>query len=249
MTESRTLDADSPVPLYRQLTSQLIAGIRAGRWPPDTALPSERDLTRELAVSRATVRKAIDELVGEGLVVRRHGSGTFVAPDRGRRKSPEGDRADADTTLLSARIEKASKRVARALGLERGSRVAVITRLHRSDGNKLAVERSHLPHALFPDLLEQDLTGPLSGLLSDHYRLDLRGGDETVAFARTKKWIAKALGGKKKHPLLCAERIVRDHDGRALELSRRWARADRCSYRVQLAGGTQGQFVLRARTD
>lgn len=249
MTESRTLDADSPIPLYRQLKSQLIAGIRAGRWPPDTALPSERDLTRELAVSRATVRKAIDELVGEGLVVRRHGSGTFIAPDRGRRESPRDSRDSAVTTVLSARIEKASKRVARALGLEPGSRVAVITRLHRSDGKTLTVERSHLPHALFPDLLDQDLTGPLPDLLSDHYRLDLRGGDETVTVTRTKKWVAKALGGKKKHPLLCAERIVRDHDGRALEFSRRCARADRCSYRVRLDGGTKGQFVLRTRTD
>ncbi|MGH8304626.1 MAG: GntR family transcriptional regulator, partial [Steroidobacteraceae bacterium] len=72
------LDQESSLPLYQQLQRALRQAIETHVLGPDDALPPERDLAQELSVSRITVRKAIDGLVGDGMLVRRQGSGTFV---------------------------------------------------------------------------------------------------------------------------------------------------------------------------
>ena len=72
------LDESSSLPLYQQLQRALRDAMERRLLGPDDALPAERDLATEFSVSRITVRKAIDGLVNEGLLVRRQGSGTFV---------------------------------------------------------------------------------------------------------------------------------------------------------------------------
>src|SRR5438046_1880063 len=74
------LDESNPTPLYLQLQRVIEDAVRAGRLKADEALPSERDLTRQLGISRVTVRKAIAGLVDKGILVQRWGSGTFIAP-------------------------------------------------------------------------------------------------------------------------------------------------------------------------
>ena len=76
---SVSLDKSSPTPLYQQLRRSLRDAIEQDLLSPDEALPAERDLADEFQVSRITVRKAIEGLVEEGLIDRRHGAGTFVA--------------------------------------------------------------------------------------------------------------------------------------------------------------------------
>src|SRR3954469_6917254 len=73
-------DLNDNSPLYMQVGRKLIDDVRAGRYQVDQALPSERLLSEQLEVSRVTARKAIDQLVGQGLVVRRRGSGNYIAP-------------------------------------------------------------------------------------------------------------------------------------------------------------------------
>jgi GntR family transcriptional regulator len=73
-------DERSTVPLYLQLAQKIAQAIRAGSYQPDEALPSERMLSESLSLSRVTARKAIDQLVTQGLVVRRRGSGNYIAP-------------------------------------------------------------------------------------------------------------------------------------------------------------------------
>ena len=74
------LDETNPTPLYLQLQHVIQDAVRAGKLKADEALPSERDLARQLGISRVTVRKAIAGLVEKGILVQRWGSGTFIAP-------------------------------------------------------------------------------------------------------------------------------------------------------------------------
>jgi DNA-binding GntR family transcriptional regulator len=77
----RTLpEGESTTPLYLQLARKLAEAINAGWWQADEALPSERTFSDELGISRVTARKAMDVLLEQGLIRRRHGSGTFITP-------------------------------------------------------------------------------------------------------------------------------------------------------------------------
>ena len=93
------LDSDSPVPLYHQLAEVLRRQMEAERWAPGRKLPSENELCRAYGVTRPTVRQALEGLLREGLVSKRRGLGTFVAPP----KTPVGLFALAGTTEAFAR--------------------------------------------------------------------------------------------------------------------------------------------------
>lgn len=255
MLQLPQLSPDTPTPLYQQLKAWIVASIRSGSWPPHTPLPSERTLTRELGVSRATVRQAIDDLEHEGWVVRRQGRGTFIAPSEIERPAAQpGGFSDRmrraghtpSSKLLSAQLEEPDDATARALDLIPGQVVAAITHLRLADGEPLLVERSHLPAHLVPRLLDQDLAGSLYQLLTDRYRLDLHHGEESLQISKAGGWVAKALGIKKKRPVLYTERIVRSGDGVAIEFAQRYARTDRCRFRVKLErGGWGADFDVR----
>ncbi|WP_051304848.1 GntR family transcriptional regulator [Chitinilyticum litopenaei] len=166
-------DFDSPVPLYLQLSERLAAAIHAGFWRADEALPSERALTELLDVSRVTARKALDLLCERGLISRRHGSGTYVAPQlesflsryrtveqmlatRGFPVQPEkleclADLADQDEML--------------ALGLAANARVWRIKRWFVAGDVPFFFERASLPVSI----LDEECPGR-EGECLDRYR-------------------------------------------------------------------------------
>ena len=182
------LDSSSALPLYRQLRDGIQGLLSSGVWDGDTPIPSERDLTESLRVSRATVRQAIQELELEGWLVRHQGRGTFAAAQRieqplkritGFSENMRSVGLEAGSKLVSARLEPALPAVARALRLAIGMPVAVVTRLRLAGGAPLMLERAHLNYALTPGLLERDLTGSLYDLLTSVYRLKFARGEET----------------------------------------------------------------------
>jgi GntR family transcriptional regulator len=150
---------DDPTPLYLQVARKLADAINAGRWQAEEAIPPERILSDKLGVSRVTARKALDVLVDQKLIVRRQGSGTFIAP---RLEQPLS-RLTSFTEMLKAKgFESSSKWLVRAidvpshdellkLGLSPTSQVARLERLRLADGVVMAVERSALPVAYLPD--------------------------------------------------------------------------------------------------
>lgn len=138
-----------------------------GTYRVDQALPSERMLVESLGVSRITARKAIDVLVAQGLVLRRHGSGNFIAP---RIEQPVSKLTSFSEELRQRGYAPSSQWIARAtgvanaaeceaLGLARGARVARLERLRLADGVPMALERSVLPLAALP--LPKALVGSL----------------------------------------------------------------------------------------
>ena len=133
----RAESAPSFSPLYQQIKSLLVTGLEAGQWQPGQPIPSETELAARFGVSQGTVRKAIDEMAAENLLVRRQGKGTFVATHaeaqtqyRFLRLTPDaGGPAALQRRLLDCRRMRAPVEVARLLGA-----MAVLRRRSRSIG-------------------------------------------------------------------------------------------------------------------
>lgn len=149
-------------PLYLQLKRWIEDAVRRGAIKPGDALPSERDLAARVDMSRVTVRKAVQHLVREGVLVQRHGSGTYVAPQPNRVEqslsqltSFTEDMARRGMTVRSLWLDRGlyppSPEETVALGLSSGDSVARVARLRISDGTPMAIERAALSSRILPD--------------------------------------------------------------------------------------------------
>ena len=234
-------------PLHVTIAEQVAAAIASGQLAPGTQLPPERHLAESLGVSRMTVRQALGELEREGLLRRVVGraGGTFV-------REPETERPPAGTAglsvelrrqggaagaeLISAAVEPAGRRASAALGLERGERVVVITRLRLAAGKPLAVERSSLPVLLFPDIEDMDLGGSLYELMGDRFGRRPVRAVERLELVEARPSDARSLGVRRGAPLLLVERIGYAADGVAVEFARDRFRADRTRIVIESTG-------------
>lgn len=204
------------------------------------ALPSERRLAEELGVSRPTLRQAIDGLVAEGLLDRRHGSGTYVAEpriavpltmtsfteDMVKRGMKPGGR------VLSFRSETAGARIGRRLALSPVEEVFTIRRLRLADGAPMAIETLCLPRSLMPGLRRHDLEGRSFYDLLRGGGVVIASGTETIEPTVTTAEESAELGVPVHMPAFLFERITRDENGRPLEYVRSVYRGDR--YRLEL---------------
>jgi len=135
--------APSFSPLYQQIKALILRSLQAGEWRPGEAIPSELELAARFKVSQGTVRKAVDELAADNLLVRRQGKGTFVATHHEeqiqyRFLRLEPDHADAlgggaNRTFLDCRRLRAPADVARALQMKQGEMVVEVRRVLITD--------------------------------------------------------------------------------------------------------------------
>ncbi len=204
------------------------------------SLPSERRLAEDLGVSRPTLRQAIDGLVAEGLLDRRHGSGTYVAEpriavsltmtsfteDMIRRGMRPGGR------VLSFRTETAGARIGRRLALSPAEEVFTIRRLRLADDATMAIETLYMPRVLLPGLRRQDLEGRSFYDLLRGEGVAIASGTETIEPTVTTTEEAADLGVPVHMPAFLIQRVTRDGDGRPLEYVRSVYRGDR--YRLEL---------------
>ena len=149
-------------PLYMKLRQSLEDAIRTGRLGHGDALPAERDLADYANVSRVTVRKAVDDLVKDGLLTRKHGSGTFVVKPLSRVEQPltrltsfTEDMARRGLVTRSEWLERGlfhpSPEEMMMLGLAPGTKVARLGRLRIADDMPLAIERASISVEYLPD--------------------------------------------------------------------------------------------------
>ena len=159
-------------PLYRQVRDVLVDRIAGGVLQAGQALPSEFEIAADLGVSQGTVRKALDELTAENLLVRRQGRGTYVArhddarilfqffklvPDTGERRFPE-------SRVVNVAVLPADPSISESLGLRQGAPVISIERVRSIAGPACIFERISLPKDLFPGLEAKDLPNNLTNL-------------------------------------------------------------------------------------
>lgn len=234
------IDRHSPVPLYHQLAEQLTGAITAGRLQPGDAFENEMALTERLGLSRPTVRRAIQELVNQGLLVRRRGLGTRVANRRVHRKAEltslyddlRLDGREPRTEVLSFGL-KVDEAAATALDLPTDTEILNFVRLRYAGERPLAVMHNWLPPRL-SDITEADLHDHgLYSLLRD------RGvrpvvAQQTIGARPPTSSERKHLGLKASQPVLTMTRCAFDAAGNAVEYGDHSYRADDYSIEVML---------------
>ncbi|MCI1832451.1 MAG: GntR family transcriptional regulator [Bifidobacterium sp.] len=172
------LQDDTRIPMYAQLKATLLADITSGRYTAGSRIPAEPALCEAYGVSRITVRKAINELVEDGYLLKKQGKGTFVRRhviDRkieyvmGFTESLEKAGYRASSEVLERRTIPADKRLAEQLDVGCGDDVLYIQRLRKGDGMPVMLENNYFPADRFGFLEDADLTGSLYRLLSERH--------------------------------------------------------------------------------
>lgn len=240
------LNPGSPTPLFVQIKEALLHGLRSEMWSEDHPLPSERQLTVELGVSRATVRQAIQELESEGWLIRRQGRGTFSNVHKveqrlellaGFSDNMRAQGLEPSSRVIGNGLEPATEKVGHMLGVLPGAPVVVLKRVRLVDGEPLLFEISHINESLVPGLVTLELSGSLYDTLVNHYRLVLASGEETIEAVAADAAIAALLDVPEGSPTVYTERTVVTDKGQTIEFTQRWGRGDKSSFRVQLAAG------------
>ncbi len=219
-------------PLYRQIKSLITRGLQAGLWRPGEAIPSEVELAAQYGVSQGTVRKAIDELAQENVLVRRQGRGTFVASHQEPRaqfrflrlRRDDGEEGPApESRFLECRRLRPPSEVARSLQL-RGTEAAVLVRrLLSFSGEPAVLDEIWLPGALFRGLTAERLaaySGPLYGLFESEFGTRMIRAAERLRAVAADTVAAQALQIPAGEPLLLVDRVSYTYEDRPVEVRR-----------------------------
>ncbi len=218
-------------PLYQQIKALITRDLRAGLWKPGEAIPSEQDLAARFKVSQGTVRKAIDELAADNLLVRRQGKGTFVATHAEPQTQYRFLRLEADAGgvgalerhLIDCRRQRAPADVARALNGRTGDAMIQLRRLLLAEGKPVVFDEIWLPGALFKGLSVErlaDYKGPIYSMFEVEFGVTMIRAEEKIRAQAAKAEVAQWLALKAGTPLLSVERLSFTYEDRPVELRR-----------------------------
>ena len=235
-------------PLYQQIKGLILQSLQAGEWKPGEAIPSEMDLAARFRVSQGTVRKAIDELAAENLVVRRQGKGTFVATHseqqvqyRFLRLMPDSgdldDEGPAQRNILECRRVRASADVARILALRAGDAVMQVRRVLSLGGVPTILEDLWLPGQAFKGLTAAQIAqyqGPTYAMYEVDFGVRMVRAQEDIRAVTPDAAQCALLQVAPGTPLLSVERIAFTYNDVPMELRRALYRTDSHHYRNNL---------------
>jgi DNA-binding GntR family transcriptional regulator len=235
------VDRSSPVPLYFQVAQHLEQLIDSGELPMGSRLENETDLADRLGLSRPTMRRAIEYLVGRGLLVRKRGIGTRVVQTKVTRDVELTSLYDVlarsgqepSTQVIKFSTEQAPDELAAKLGIALGTEVYVFERLRFASGEPLALMLNYVPAHLL-ELTEADLEEQGLYDLLRASGITLRIAKQAIGAKAATTAEARALDETRGAPLLTMERSVYDDQGRAIEYGNHLYRASRYSFDLTL---------------
>ena len=210
-------------PLYRQIKSLLMQRLESGEWRPGEAIPSESELALRFSVSQGTVRKAIDEMAAENLLLRRQGKGTFVASHddpraffRFLRVVPlSGGIEQTESVPLECWRAKAGPEVARMLELNIGDPVTIVRRLLKFSAKPVVVDEIYLPGSIFGTL-----TLELYSFFEHQFGIRMIRAEERLRAVPADRASAELLNVAEGSPLLSVERVSFSYADKPVEWRR-----------------------------
>ncbi len=229
-------------PLYRQVRDMLIRRLVDGVWAPGDLLPSEMQLAAELRVSQGTVRKALDAMAAENLVVRQQGRGTFVSRHDDERimfqffkiVPDEGERAFPQSRILSVARSEATGEEAAALRTGPGGAVVRMRRLRSIAGRTAIAETIAVPATLFPEIELMELPNNLYGLYTLHFGITISRSEERLKAVAATVQEADLMGLEPGAPVLAITRIAFSLDRTPVEWRRSLCSTEYVHYRSEL---------------
>ena len=234
-----------PIPLYAALEAQIAAGIANGEFPVGSQLPTENDLIQRFAVSRTTVRKAIQNLADRGFVEIRRGTGTFVAQPRITQELTEltGFVEDMDALgyapsarLIEQGVVAADARVAQHLAVPVGTHVMRIRRLRLANGVGVSLDETYLPVEIGEKIVTHDLDAePIFTLLEQRYDIPLIEAEYKLEAIAADQGVAAALEVEVGSPIFLIERTSYTAGARPIDYEKLHYRGDLIRFGTRLA--------------
>ena len=233
-------------PLYEQIRILLTQSLVAGEWKPGEAIPSEQELAARFRVSQGTVRKAIDELASEHILIRRQGKGTFVASHneptyqyRFLRVVPDtGEKLHPVNRFLELKRGKASAELARGLQLKSGAAVHCVKRVLLFQDRPLILDEMMFGASQFPGLTLAKLEGFRGSMYSFYetvYGVRMIRAEERLRAVAADAFTAGHLAIVPGTPLLCVDRIAYTYGDKPVEWRRGLCLTDGFSYYNELS--------------
>lgn len=248
----KIVDPANPIPKYLQISRWLRELIQSGRFKTGDKLPSEIELSVMCSVNRNTLRQAIAELVADGMLIKKRGTGTFVTSTEPvalthkltRISSFRDDLreigAKEKTRLLKKGLQQAPAPVARALVLSEQCSVVAIRRLRMGNGIPLIYEESFLQADLFAGILKHNLTGSMYELLSEKFNVVLARSEQSIRAVNFNRQIAGYLSVPAKSAGFFMQSLTFDENNIPIELLYSYYRGDKYIFEIEL-----GHYHLR----
>ncbi|WP_300455933.1 GntR family transcriptional regulator [Accumulibacter sp.] len=244
MNRPTSLHSPTFSPLYRQIKDLILRHLESGEWGPGDPIPSESELAGRFGVSQGTVRKAVDEMAAQHLLVRQQGKGTFVATHRDpgsyfrflRLVPNDGEPRPSQSIPLECWRAKAGTDVARTLGLEAGAPITIVRRLLKLGEEPVVFDEIYLPSELFPDLSLDVLRSgeSLYSLFETRYGVRMIRADERLRAISADRVSAELLQIAEGSPLLLVERVTFTYGNKPVEWRRGFYATRNYHYHNQL---------------
>lgn len=218
-------------PLYRQIKALILQSLEDGEWAPGQMIPSEQELATRYGVSQGTVRKAIDEMAVDNLLVRKQGKGTFVASHndpralfRFLRLAPlNGELSHPKSLPLDCWRAKAGQEASRMLGIEPGAPIIIVRRILKFDVTPVVIDELYLPGEVFQGLnaeMLKDWHGSLYSLFETRFGVRMIRAQERIRAVAADRGTAETLQVEEGTPLLSVERVTYTYGDKPVEWRR-----------------------------
>ncbi len=218
-------------PLYRQIKALILQALESGEWRPGQAIPSEQELAARFSVSQGTVRKAIDEMAADNLLVRKQGKGTYVASHNDPRAlfrflrlvPVDGELSSPQSIPLDCWRAKAGQEASRMLAIEPGAPIIIVRRLLKFASKPVVIDEIYLPGEVFQGLTAETLqgwNGSLYSLFESRFGVRMIRAQERIRAVAADRGASEALKLPEGTPLLSVERVTYTDGDRPVEWRR-----------------------------
>ncbi len=238
------LNLSDGAPKYLQIYDYLHGMIRRNKIELGDKLPTEMELTERFNVNRMTVRKALDKLVVEEMVVRKRGQGTFLiskTPQEfiysldittGFFKDIRNYGLQPSTKTLKVEVIAANKKIAALLELNKDKRVIIMLRVFYANDEPIMIEKNYMPYSEFKDLLTMDLSGLRYPVLNEKYNIVPHHANQTFTAVLCDEEAMNLFGFSKLQACVELEFVVYDASNVPIEVGYYLYRGDKYKFNI-----------------